>query len=455
MIELFNSLKEHSWELRRKPVHYRIQLLEKLRDCIKRNEPSITEALQKDFQKSPTETQLSEIFPVLSEIKFVLQNLEEWSRVRKVDTPLFLASAKSYIVFEPKGTVLIISPWNYPFQLAIGPLIAAISAGNNIILKPSEFTPHINTVIQKICNECFKPEEVVIVEGGADKTTELLRLPFDHIFFTGSTAVGKIVMEAAAKNLTSVTLELGGKSPCIVDETADIDLAAKKIAWGKGLNAGQTCVAPDYIFAHESIAVHLEEKIQHHFNKLYPAAAHNPDYAGIISKRHQDRLLEMIREVDPIFNLDTNSTSKMPLYTFKSPPQVSRMMNEEIFGPILPILSYSNISEVISQIQKHPKPLALYLFTESEQTELEISQQCPSGGFLVNDTLLHLTNPHLPFGGVGPSGLGSYHGYYGFKCFSHEKAIMRQGYFGKFTNLLFAPYSNWKKKLIRWMSFNL
>lgn len=455
MIDIFNNLKEHSWELRSKPIYYRIQLLESLRNSIKNNERLITEALEKDFHKSATETLLSEVFPVLHEIKFVLQNLEDWTRLRKVDTPLFLASADSYILFEPKGTVLIISPWNYPFQLAMGPIVAAISAGNNIVLKPSEFTPHINTVIRKICDECFKPEEVMVIEGGAERTTELLKLPFDHIFFTGSTAVGKIVMEAAAKNLSSVTLELGGKSPCIVDETADLDLAAKKIAWGKGLNAGQTCVAPDYIFAHESIAVHLEEKIQYHFNKLYPAAAHNPDYAGIISKKHKERLLEMMREVNPIFNLDANANMKLPLYTFKSPPKFSKMMTEEIFGPILPILNYSQISEVIRYIQQNPKPLALYLFTESKQTEERISQQCPSGGLLINDTLLHLANPHLPFGGVGPSGLGSYHGYYGFKCFSHEKAIMRQGYLGKFNNILFAPYSNWKKKFIRWMSFNL
>lgn len=444
-------MKAHAWSLKSTPCHVREKKLRQLGSTIERHESQITEALLKDFQKAPAETLLTEILPLLHEIKNTLKNLSEWMEPQAVSTPLVLTGTQSAVQLEAKGTVLIISPWNYPFQLALGPLIPAVAAGNNIILKPSEFTPAINEVIKNILRECFTPDEVCVVEGGAEVTTELLKLPFDHIFFTGSTQVGKIVMAAAAKNLSSVTLELGGKSPTIVDETADLEIAARKIAWGKSVNAGQTCVAPDYVFAHFSIASKLNQLILKFHQEMYPNVPSNNDYAAIISERHRDRLCKMISEMEPEKAVTLQSSIKLPLQTFLNPPLSSQMMSEEIFGPILPILTYENLSEVIRHIQNQPKPLALYLFTSSSDVERRVLSETSSGGVLINDTLLHLGNHYLPFGGVGSSGLGNYHGYFGFKAFSHEKAVMRQGYFGRFLKLLYAPYKPWKEKVIRFL----
>lgn len=449
---IFNHLKNHSWHLRSEPINNRIQKLNKLQSAISAYEAEIIQALAKDFKKSAAETLLTEIFPVQQEIKFAIKHLPEWTRRQKVSAPIILFGTQNFIQYEPRGTVLIISPWNYPFQLALAPIVAAVSAGNNLILKPSEFTPATNQIVKKIIQDCFTPDEAMVIEGEVEITTQLLELPFDHIFFTGSTPVGKIVMAAAAKNLASVTLELGGKSPTIVDATADLELAAQKIAWGKSVNAGQTCVAPDYIFAHYSIANKLKERIYFYHRQMYPDAIHNPDYAAIISERHYQRLLDMTSTLPTEKDQDIISTDKIPLQIFVNPPSDSKIMSEEIFGPLLPMITYENIHEVITKIRNQPKPLALYIFTEDSQIEETILEQTSSGGVLINDTLLHLGNHYLPFGGVGPSGLGNYHGIHGFKAFSHEKSVMRQSYLGRFLKVIYAPYTPFKEKLIRLLS---
>jgi aldehyde dehydrogenase (NAD+) len=447
----FKLLKDHSWRLRKESTKLRKIKLQKLLDSILSHESEIITALQSDFKKSPSESLLTEILPTIHELKFAISNLDSWTTPQKASTPLMLIGSQSFIKYEPKGTVLIISPWNYPFQLSMGPLIPAIAAGNNVILKPSEFTPHVNQVVKKICNTCFNPDEVLVVEGDASVTTELLKLPFDHIFFTGSTEVGKIVMRAAADNLCSVTLELGGKSPAIVDETANLDLAAEKITWGKSVNSGQTCVAPDYVYAHESIIDQLIANIEKRYIEMYGTNVHNnADYPNIITPRHHQRLTSIAAELDRSLELETDS-QKIPLAIFKNPRLDSRLMKEEIFGPLLPVISYTNIDQVVQSIQSGAKPLALYLFTQSEKNEHKFLEETSSGGVLINDVLLHLINHNIPFGGVGSSGLGSYHGIFGFKTFSHEKAVLIQGWLGRFLKIIYAPYTPWKENLIRFL----
>jgi aldehyde dehydrogenase (NAD+) len=412
---------------RTKNLTFRIDALEKLRSKIKANEQPLMDALRADLNKSEFDAYTTEIMIVLEEIKFAINHLQAWAKPRKVKTPITHIGSKSYIYPEPYGVTLIIAPWNYPFQLAVAPLIGAIAAGNCAVIKPSELTPATSEVFAKLISEIFPEEYITVVQGGVETSQALLEEKFDYIFFTGSVAVGKMIMEAAAKNLTPVTLELGGKSPCIVHEDANLKLAAKRIAWGKFVNAGQTCVAPDYLYLHKSIKAPFLQFFQEAIKELYGEALENRNFTRIVSEKHFQRLSSFLDNGKLFIGGNTNKErlliepTVLTEITWEHP-----IMQDEIFGPILPVLEYESIDDVIKGIENHPKPLALYLFSENERIQKEVLNQVPFGGGCINDTVYHLGSPHLPFGGVGTSGIGSYHGKGSFDTFSHEKSILKQ-----------------------------
>ncbi len=435
-----------------KDLNFRIEKLKALKEAIAKNEPEIMEALKKDLNKSQFESYATEIGFTLDEIKYTIKHLSDWARPKKVKTPVLHFLSSSRIYSEPYGVALIISPWNYPFQLAIGPLIGAIAAGNCSIIKPSEYSTHTSSIIEKLIKESFDESFVTVIQGGTEVSKQLLDERFDYLFFTGSVAVGKVIMEAASKYLTPITLELGGKSPCIVDETASIDLAAKRIVWGKFMNAGQTCVAPDYLLVQSSIKSKLINKIQEHIIRFYGATpCQNPEYPKIINKKHFNRLLNLMKSGNIVFggeySAHTNHIAPTIIdgVTWESP-----IMGEEIFGPLLPVLEFENLSEAVSVINKHPKPLALYLFTNIEGNERYVIRNTSFGGGCVNDTIVHLATPNMPFGGVGESGIGSYHGRGSFDTFSHQKSVLKK------SNLIdiplrYPPYKNRLKLLKKMM----
>lgn len=428
---LENALKiqrEYFYEGNTLTYEFRVEALNKLMRAIKKYEKEIMEALKIDLGKSEFESYTNEIGILYLEIKHSLKNLKKWMKSKDIMLEIFLQPGKGKIYNEPYGNTLIIAPWNYPFQLLIAPLIAAISAGNTAILKPSEVSVATEELAEKIIKETFDERFVKIIKGGVEVTTELLKLPFDKIFFTGSVPVGKIVMEAAAKNLTPVTLELGGKSPTIVHKDANISLAANKIVWGKFNNAGQTCVAPDYVLVHKDVEKELIENIKKTIIEFY---GKNPkesaDYGRIINKKHTERLEKLINYSKVIIGGDVNVEEKYISPTIMTGVTLEdKIMEDEIFGPILPIIAYENIEEVIKIIREFSKPLALYLFTKSSQTEKIIMENVTFGGGGVNTTILHVASGQLPFGGVGPSGMGSYHGKAGFLEFSHKKSVLKQ-----------------------------
>lgn len=411
-----------------KELAYRIKALEKLRDAIRKNEQALFQTLKADLNKSEFEAYATEIGVVLEEFRFTLKNISNWVKPEKVKTPVTHLGSTGYIYSEPYGVTLIISPWNYPFQLAIAPLIGAIAAGNCAILKPSELTPQTSELLQTIITDLFPKEYIAVVEGGVEASQMLLEEDVDYIFFTGSVPVGKVIMEAASKHLTPVTLELGGKSPCIVHDDANVKLAAKRIAWGKFINAGQTCVAPDYLYVHEKIKDVFLDAFREATYELYGKnSLENPDYTRIVSKRHWDRLITFLHQGKTFIGGGSNEESLtieptvLTEITWDDP-----IMQDEIFGPILPVLEYQQLSEVIDGIHKHPNPLALYLFSENETVQQEVLHQISFGGGCVNDTVYHLASPYLPFGGIGSSGMGGYHGKGSFDTFSHRKSVLKQ-----------------------------
>lgn len=411
-----------------KDLAYRFTALEKLRDAIRKNEQALFQTLKADLNKSEFEAYATEIGVVLEEFRFTLKNISNWVKPEKVKTPVSHIGSTGYIYSEPYGVTLIIAPWNYPFQLSIAPLIGAIAAGNCAILKPSELTPKTSELLQTIITDLFPKEYIAVVEGGVEASQALLAEDVDYIFFTGSVPIGKVIMEAASKHLTPVTLELGGKSPCIVHEDANVKLAAKRIAWGKFINAGQTCVAPDYLYVHEKIKDDFLDAFREATFELYGKnALENPDYTRIVSKRHWDRLLTFLNQGETFLGGGSKEESLtieptvLTGITWNDP-----IMQDEIFGPILPVLTYQQLSEVIDGIHKHPNPLALYLFTENERVQQEVLHQISFGGGCVNDTVYHLASPYLPFGGVGSSGIGAYHGKGSFDTFSHRKSVLKQ-----------------------------
>ncbi|NLU53685.1 MAG: aldehyde dehydrogenase [Clostridiaceae bacterium] len=428
-----------------KEIEFRISALKRLRSAVKEYENKIIDALKADLNKSEFEAYSTEIGFVLEEIGFTLKHLKSWVKPEKVKTPITHFGSKSYIYPEPYGVALIIAPWNYPFQLVIAPLIGAIAAGNCAVLKPSEFTPRTSEVLKELIKELYPEEYITVVQGGIETSQALLKEKYDTIFFTGSVTIGKIVMEAASKHLTPVTLELGGKSPCIVHEDAKIELACKRIAWGKFINAGQTCVAPDYVYVHRNIKDKFLEGLKTAIKELYgETPINNPDYTHIVSHKHFDRLVSFLSD-GKIYTGGASDRDNLVIeptvltdITWKD-----AVMQDEIFGPILPVLEYSDISEAIEGIHNHPNPLALYLFTESPAIERKVLKDISFGGGCINDTIYHLVSPYLPFGGVGTSGMGAYHGKGSFNAFSHKKSILKQ------TSLFDIPlrYPNFKNGL--------
>ncbi|MFD3447459.1 aldehyde dehydrogenase [Microbacteriaceae bacterium 4G12] len=425
---LIDKQREYFHSGHTKSLEIRLLHLQALYEGIQRYEPQIFESLKKDLNKSDVESYTTEIGYILKEISFIKKHLASWMKPQKVKTPLTHFGSKGKIVPEPYGVTLIMAPWNYPFQLAIAPLVGAIAAGNTAIIKPSELTPHVSQVIHHIIEEVFEDHHVAVVEGGVDVSTQLLEQTFDYIFFTGSIGVGKIVMEAAAKRLIPVTLELGGKSPCIVHKDANLKIAARRIVWGKFLNAGQTCVAPDYVYVHKQIKdeliAYIKEEIERQYSKK---PLENENYVRIVSERHFARLVSFLQDGEVVIGGGTEERKLLIEPTLLEGIQWDdAVMQDEIFGPILPMLEYDDIEDVIGTIQKHPKPLALYLFTESKQVQEAITQRVSYGGGCMNDTVYHLATTYLPFGGVGTSGIGSYHGEYSFRAFSHYKSVLYQ-----------------------------
>jgi len=416
-----------------KNVDFRIAQLKKLAQLIKEHEQEILDAVYADLHKPAMEAFGSEILITLSEIKYVLKNIKAWVKPQKVGTPINLFPSSSFIYTEPLGVVLIVAPWNYPFALMMQPLIGAIAAGNCATLKPSEHTPNTSSAIAKIINDNFDSSFISAIEGGIETNQALLAEKFDHIFFTGGTAIGKIVMEAAAKHLTPVTLELGGKSPCIVDESCNLDITVKRIIWGKFYNAGQTCVAPDYLLLHRNIKDALLVEMETALVDFYGAdPLKSADYACIINQKHFERLKSLIRATKGSIRMGgtDDATSRHIAPTIVELENANDpLMIEEIFGPILPVLTFSDFSEVETTIRAHSNPLALYLFSKNSKTQEWIREQIPFGGGCFNDTLVHLGNPRLPFGGIGESGMGAYHGKFSFDIFTHRKSIVRRSFF--------------------------
>lgn len=430
---------------------FRMQQLEKLKNAILENEQKLIEALQKDLGKHPFESYTSEIGFVLNSLSHTMKHLKKWMKPKKVRSTWSLFPSKGEILYEPYGTVLIIGPFNYPFQLLIEPLIGAIASGNCSILKPSELVPTVSAVVTEMINTTFDSSYICSVEGGVETNQALIHANFDYIFFTGSTKVGKIVMEAAAEHLTPVTLELGGKSPVVIDETANLTIAAKRIIWGKTLNAGQTCVAPDYIMVHESVKealiVELKKTLINYFGETIED---REDFGRIVSERHFLRLREMLEadREDILFGGKCHIETRFVEPTILDATWESATMQEEIFGPILPVLAYTNLDEAVESMKKLDKPLALYLFTNNKKTEEKVIKSISSGGVCINDVLTHIVPPGLPFGGVGASGMGAYHGEYSFTSFSHQRSVLRKSVRVDIP-ILFPPYTEKKEKIIR------
>jgi aldehyde dehydrogenase (NAD+) len=436
-----------------KNITYRKEQLRKLRDLIIENEKAIYEALKTDFRKSTFETYLSENGYMIMEINHFIKKLKRWARPKRLPSNLLSFPSSSFLMYEPYGVSLIIAPWNYPFQLAMGPLVGAMAAGNCAILKPSELAPATSALMKKLINDNFDDSYIHVVEGDAKVTQTLLSEEFDYIFFTGGTYVGKIIAEAAAKNLTPVTLELGGKSPCIVDGSMNMKLAARRIVWGKFLNNGQTCVAPDYIYVDRKYKSDLLSSLK---KEIITAFGENPenseDLARIINLKHFNRVKRLIPDSKVFYG---GESEEADLYIAPTILQdinwEDDIMKEEIFGPLLPVLSYQNIEEVIHQLKNKEKPLSLYVFSNKKSFVNKILNELSFGSGTINDTIIHYGNPYVPFGGVGQSGYGAYHGKYSFETFSHKKGIVKKGNWLD-VPVRYAPFGTklkWLKRLFK------
>lgn len=435
---------------RTKDTAFRIASLQKLADTIEKYEKEIGEALKADLNKSVFEGFMTEVGLTLSEIRFLIKHTASWNRPKKVRTPLAQFHARSIVVQEPYGVALVMSPWNYPFMLSLEPAAGAIAAGNCCIIKPSAYAPATSAILKKVIDEAFPAEYVAVVEGGRQENTQLLEQEFDYIFFTGSVSVGRLVMEKAAAHLTPVTLELGGKSPCIVERDAKLSLAAKRIVFGKFLNSGQTCVAPDYCFVHEAVKDefigYLEKWID---NMIGKQPFGNPDYPKMINEKHYDRVLGLIKGEKVVTGgCGKRETLQIAPTVLQDVAPDAPVMQEEIFGPVLPVLAYRDISEVERFVTDRPKPLALYLFTGSRKMAERITGNLSFGGGCINDTIIHLATSRMGFGGVGASGMGSYHGKKSFETFSHGKSIVNKSTWMDLS-IRYMPYTEGKEKLLR------
>jgi aldehyde dehydrogenase (NAD+) len=459
--QLFRRQRAKQAAVKRTTAAERIAKLERLRAAILERQAAIHDAMFKDFRKSRTEVELTELFPSLVEIKDAIGSLRRWMKPRKVPTPMALFGTTSWIHHEPRGVVLIIGPWNYPFQLVISPLVAAIAAGNCVICKPSELTAHTAALLVELIGAVFPADEVCVVEGGPAETQRLLALPFDHFFFTGSTRVGRIVAEAAARHLASTTLELGGKSPAVIDDSADLATTANRLVWGKFVNAGQTCIAPDYVMVSEQRRGALVDELRRAIAAMYGASdddrQKSPDLCRVINTRNFDRLKKMLDDsvsqgatIEVGGQSDAGERYLAPTVLTNVAPDAP-VMAEEIFGPILPILTYQRLDDVPPLITARDKPLALYVFAQDQRAIDTIIDNTTAGGTCINNAMVHFANSHLPFGGVGPSGLGSYHGYHGFKAFSHERAVLRQGRVDMLKSV-YPPYGPKVTRMVKWMT---
>ncbi|MFC4314317.1 aldehyde dehydrogenase family protein [Steroidobacter flavus] len=453
---LFESHAATALRLRQSTTAERRLKLTKLLAAILERKDALLDAAHRDLSKHPTETNLTEVLPLVGELKHTISKLKRWMKPQRIGPTMATLGTKSRVMYQPKGRCLLISPWNYPLSLALGPLVSAVAAGNTAILKPSEFTPHTNRVVKEIVNAVFPADEVAVVEGAAETATALLALPFDHIFFTGSPAVGKIVMAAAARNLTSVTLELGGKSPVIIDASADLRGAAEHIIWGKMVNAGQTCIAPDYVYVHRDVADRFVDlcrsTIAQRYGETDAAIKSSPDFPRMIHRRHAERVARLMDEAVQAGSKvacggtsDAESRYVAPTL-LRDVPVTARIRSEEIFGPVLPILTFDTLDTVIAEINAAPKPLALYVWSKSERTVQALQTNTSSGSLCVNLCLQQFAQHNLPFGGVNTSGIGNAHGFFGFKAFSHERAVMSAGPLSA-LELLFPPYNERKRRL--------
>jgi len=459
LLEVFNKQKENRWAVSQTGAEERINKLTRLRDSILARQAELQQAIYDDFGKNPSETDLTEVFPTIAEINHTISHLRSWMRPTKVKTPLTLFGTTSYVRYEARGLVLILSPWNYPFNLLINPLVAAIAAGNCVVVKPSSKVPHTSKFIKSFLGDLFDENEVAVFEGSSQVSNKLLEFPFDHIFFTGSPRIGKVVMEAASKNLATVTLELGGKSPVIVDQSADLEKAAERIMWGKFINAGQTCVAPDYLLIHKSreseFIARAKKIIADRYGESESDRKESKCFARLVSEGSLTNLKSILEksveqgakiEIGGEFDQSSRFLSPTLLSGVKND---SCIMEDEIFGPILPIVTYEKSEEIFEIIRQREKPLALYIFSENESSVEKIMSGTTAGGTCINSLILHLANPDLPFGGVGNSGMGNYHGLFGFRTLSHERAVLKQTKIFDSLKLFYPPYTPTVKKMIQ------
>ncbi len=434
---------------RTRPYEWRAQQLKQLIAMVDDNGDAFAEALAADFGKPWLEARAADVGQSKSEAQLALKNLRTWMKPERIGPPVPLVGS-ARILREPLGTVLIIAPWNYPVGLLLAPAAGAIAAGNTMVLKPSEVTPHTSAVLARLVPEYMDSEAIALVEGGVEETTALLDERWDHIMYTGNGRVAEIVMSAAARHLTPVTLELGGKSPCIVDRGVDLEVTARRIAWGKFMNAGQTCIAPDYVLAHREVESDLIEAIRKCVAEFYgddPMTSR--DYAQVVNRRHFERLAGLLKDQQVAFGgqLDADRRKIAPTVLREVSPEAA-VMQDEIFGPILPVLTYEEVGEAIDFVNQRDKPLALYVFTNDEQMEARVLDETSSGGVCVNGTIMHIANPKMPFGGVGPSGMGAYHGRFTFETFSHRKSVLRRG-LGFDIKLMYPPYTDRMMSLVR------
>ena len=462
---IFEKHAARAQQLRTEPWQNRKKLLKSFGEFVMQNRPRIHEALKADLGKSETETDISEVFPVITEIKDAVRNLADWVAPEPIDAPITYLGTTSEIQYEPKGACLIIGPWNYPLNLTFGPLVSCLAAGNTAILKPSELTPNISRLISALVKEFFEEDLVTVVEGDARVASQLLKLPFHHIFFTGSTSVGKIVMRAAAENLTSVTLELGGKSPTVIDASANLNDAAKRIAFGKFLNVGQTCVAPDYILIDKKIEQEFISLLKQYVHRLFGAngdiTIQSPDYCRIVNAGNFNRIDALVQDAIQLgARVELNGVSDAASRFFH--PVIlsgvsthSKIMEEEIFGPVLPIISYSREEEILPIILARPRPLGFYIFSFRTEFQEKLTNAVSAGAVCINDCVLQFTHPNLPFGGINASGFGKSHGRYGFLAFSNEKPVLKQKRGITMSSFLYPPFNNRVKRtinlMLRWL----
>jgi aldehyde dehydrogenase (NAD+) len=462
---MFEKHAARAQRLRTEPWQNRKKLIKSFGEFVMQNRQRIHEALRADLGKSETETDISEVFPLITEIKHAIRELGNWVEPEPIDAPITYLGTTSELQYEPKGACLIIGPWNFPFMLTLGPLVSCLAAGNTAIIKPSELTPHTSQLMRDMVKEFFEEDLVTVIEGDAQVATQLLKLPFDHIFFTGSTAVGKIVMRAAADHLCSVTLELGGKSPTIIDASANLNDAAKRIAFGKFLNVGQACVAPDYILIDKTVEQEFIDLLKQNISKLYAANgsinSQSPDYGRIVNARNFNRIDSLVQDAIQLgAKVELNGASDVASRFFH--PVIlsgvstdSKIMEEEIFGPVLPIISYSKEEEILPIILARPKPLGFYIFSTRKAFQQKLTDSVSAGAVCINDCVLQFTHPNLPFGGTNASGFGKAHGRYGFLAFSNEKPVLKQKRGITMSSFLYPPFNNRVKRtinlMLRWL----